>query len=92
MILGISGCCDNEPKPCEPQPCKNILPHLTTWKVPDKKRFIEQPIPVGDGVHSIVRTDDLKGCLATNRRLRKICSNYAVVFKKINDMNNKENK
>ena len=79
-ILLISGC--GEPKPCKPVPCIQNYPTLPTYRVPRKKHMTE-PESIGNGMYAVVGTE-LKDCLITNAKLRRICSNYAVINKRIN--------
>ena len=79
-ILFINGC--EEPKPCKPVPCVQNYPKLPIYSQPVKKKMTE-PASLGGGMYAIVGTE-LRDCLKTNARLRKICSNYATINKRIN--------
>jgi len=46
-------------------------------------RKMATPKPLGNGMYAISGIE-LKRCLQTNTRLRKICSNYAVVNSRVN--------
>ena len=78
--LFISGC--KNPEPCKPVPCIQDYPILPTYKVPPTKHMT-RPKSLGNGMYSILGTE-LEDCLITNAKLRRICSNYAVINKRIN--------
>jgi hypothetical protein len=79
--LFINGC-DCDPQPCAPVACKKIYPKLPTYKTPPTKKFTK-PVHVKDDQYR-VSGSELKECFKTNKRLRQICSNYAVVNKRVN--------
>ena len=80
VILLINGC--GGPEPCKPVPCIQNYPKLPTYRVPSRKHMTE-PAALGGGMYAVVGTE-LRDCLITNARLRKICSNYAAINRKVN--------
>ncbi len=84
VTLFISGC--GEPE-VSPQPCVKIYPKLPTYKVPPLQHM-KEPKAIGGGLY-VVDGSELRDCLLVNRKLRKICSNYAVINKKVNEEYNK---
>jgi len=80
MILLIDGC--SEPELCKPVSCIKIYPKLPTYKTPPIKHFTK-PMHLKDDQY-VVSGSELKDCFRTNKKLRQICSNYAVINKKVN--------
>ena len=79
--LLFSGC-GQVPVPCKPVPCIQNYPVLPVYRVPGKQRMAK-PSSIGGGMYAVVGTE-LKQCLATNVKLRRICNKYAIVNKRVN--------
>ena len=82
VMLIINGCSLTDLKPCEPQPCVKIFPKLPTYKLPKIKKLTE-PVHIGGGMYAIVGTE-LEECLRVNIILRRKCTDYAVINKRVN--------
>lgn len=80
-IFILNGCGDKEPKPRCPEPvCE--FPTLPTYKVPPSRKISVKPI---DANRSLIKNDDLIELVRNNTRMRRICSNYAVINKRVNE-------
>lgn len=76
----ISGC--NGTKPCPPCPkTKCYYPKLPTFKTPKSKSF---SVKKYSETQSIIDNKILIELVKNNAKLRKICSNYAVINKRVN--------
>ena len=81
-ILVLSGCSQKKLEPCEPQPCIKIYPKLPTYKIPRSNPI--PPIQQLKNSTCIIQTSSLLELASNNKKLRRICSNYAVINKRIN--------
>ncbi|MCD6435979.1 MAG: hypothetical protein J7L15_06280 [Clostridiales bacterium] len=84
IILALNGC--GEPEPCKPVVCINMYPKLPTYKLPSSTKFSTEQY---DQNNRIIQNQLLLELVSNNKRLRRICSNYAVVNKKMNEQYNK---
>ena len=81
IIFILNGCSQKcEPVPCTKQKC--LYPTLPTYKLPVSNK-IPTPKQLGDGT-CVVGVSDLLELVDNNNRLRRICTNYAVVNKRVN--------
>lgn len=78
-IFILSGCGQPEPVPCIPKKCE--FPKLPTYLVPASRSISVKPI---DANRSVITNDDLLELVKNNEKLRRICSNYAVINKRVN--------
>ncbi|UFH59851.1 hypothetical protein [Sulfurovum mangrovi] len=78
-IFILSGC--GQPVPKCPEPvCK--YPTLPTYKLPSSRTFA--PVKQIDNNVSIFKNADIIELVENNVRLRRICTNYAVINKRVN--------
>ncbi len=83
-IYLLNGC--TEPKPCKSVACINLYPKLPTYKVPYSTKFKTKQY---DQNNRIIGNEILLELVRNNKSLRRICSNYAVINKRINKKYNK---
>ena len=81
-IFILNGCKD--PKPCPKQVC--LYPVLPTYKVPQSSNF---QVKKYNNENSIIDNKTLFQMVNNNTKLRKICTNYAVINKRVNKEYNK---
>jgi len=80
ITLVLSGCSQKIVE-CEPVPCIQLYPKLPTYKTPTSNKF--KTLKYNE-YSRIISDKDLTEVLTNNKKLRKICSNYAVVNKRVN--------
>jgi len=78
-IFILSGCGQPAPVPCVPQKCE--FPKLPTYRVPESRSISVKPV---DANLSVIANDDLMELVRNNEKMRRICSNYAVINKRVN--------
>jgi len=84
LVLTLNGC--GEPELCKPVPCINLYPKLPTYKLPESRKFTTLQYDINN---RIIENNILLELVANNKKLRRTCSNYAVINKKINKQYNK---
>ena len=82
-IFILNSCGD--PKPCPEKKC--LYPRLPTYKVPESRPIKVRPL---DANNSVIKNKDLLELVRNNTKLRKICSNYAIINKRVNKEYNDE--
>ena len=78
-IFALSGC--SQPAPKCPEPVY-IYPTLPTYKLPASRAFA--PVKQIDNNVSIFKNADIIELVRNNVKLRTICTNYAVINKRVN--------
>ena len=78
-IFILSGCGQHAPVPCVPKKCE--FPKLPTYRVPASRSISVKPIDVN---RSVIANSDLIELVKNNEKLRRICSRYAVINKRVN--------
>lgn len=79
--LIINGCTQKAPD-CAPVACEMLFPKLPTYKIPNKRAFTK-PVALANGLYAVDGTQ-LKDVFVVNAKLRRACTNYAVVNKRVN--------
>lgn len=80
----LNGC--GQPTPDCPKPVC-LYPTLPTYKLPNSRSFA--PIKQIDNNISIFKNSDIIELVENNQKLRKICTNYAVINQRVNKEYNK---
>ena len=78
-IFILSGCGQPSPVPCVPKKCE--FPKLPTYRVPESRSISVNPI---DANRSVIANTDLLELVRNNEKMRRICSRYAVINKRVN--------
>ena len=78
-ILALNGCSQTL-KQCPEPVC--IYPKLPTYKLPDSRPFYV--VKRLDDNISIFKNEDIVELVKNNAKLRSICTNYAVINKRVN--------
>ena len=79
LIFILSGCGQPEPVQCVPKKCE--FPKLPTYRVPASRPISVKPV---DANRSVIANADLIELVRNNEKLRRICSMYAVINKRVN--------
>lgn len=82
LVIFLLNGCSQKIADCNPVPCQSIYPKLPTYKTPQSNN-ISEPEQLGDGT-CIIAVDDLIELVGNNKKLRRICSNYAIINKRVN--------
>ena len=82
FILSLTGCGQINPEPVKPCPTtKCFYPTLPTFKIPQSKPF---KVVKYDDTKSIINNTILLELVKNNTKLRKTCSKYAIINKRVN--------
>jgi len=79
-IYLLNGCSQKIPD-CNPVPCIQNYPKLPTYKTPLSNNFA---VVKHTEYNSIIENTDLLELVSNNKKLRRVCSNYAVINKRVN--------
>lgn len=78
-IFILNSCGQTAPEICPEKVC--LYPTLPTYKIPQSQKF---KVQTHSENASIISNDTLLELVNNNTKLRKTCSNYAVVNKRVN--------
>ncbi len=81
LIIFLLNGCSQKIEECEPVPCIKVYPKLPTYRLPVSKGF--KTTKYSDYAR-VIQTDILLELVRNNKKLRNICTKYAIINKKVN--------